>query len=67
MRPDLTNNLGIMACVYNPSYVGRIVMSSWYKASLGINVRPYLKNNWSKKWLRVWLKWESTCLASSRP
>jgi hypothetical protein len=31
------------------------------------NVRPYLKNNQSKKgWgCGVWLKWESNCLASS--
>jgi hypothetical protein len=30
----------------------RIMVLGW----LGVNVKPYLKNNQSKKWLGYWLK-----------
>jgi hypothetical protein len=35
--------------------------------SPGINVRPYLKNNQSKKELEALTRWYSACLASTRP
>jgi hypothetical protein len=37
---------------------------SW--TSLDTKARPYLKNNYSKKGWGAWLKWERTCLASTR-
>jgi hypothetical protein len=44
------------------SKVGR----SQSQASPGKSARPYLKNNLKLKGLEVWLKWHTTCLASTR-
>jgi hypothetical protein len=55
----------VWAC--NPSYSGGIVGGSWSNFSPGQHLRPYLKNNDSKKELEVWLKWQSSCPARGRP
>jgi hypothetical protein len=48
--PISTNKkLGIVACAGHPSYVGDVNRRMGVQASLCINMRPYLKNNQSRK------------------
>jgi hypothetical protein len=41
--------LGMVAYVYNPSYLGRKMGGSWFKASVGKSMKPYLKNKRKRK------------------
>jgi hypothetical protein len=52
----------------HPSYAGSVNRKDVVQASLEIThkVRPYLKNNQSKKGCGVKLKWQSFCLANVR-
>jgi hypothetical protein len=51
--------LGVMAYACHPCYLGSINRRITIQAIPGKNVRPYLKNNHSKKRLEIWLKLES--------
>jgi hypothetical protein len=58
-----TNKPGMVMHAYDPRYMkgigGRIMIPGWLRQK----VRPCLKNILKAKGLRVWLKWQSACIA----
>jgi hypothetical protein len=58
VRAHLSKQAGGGGTACNPNYVGgvgrRIKVQSW---PWGESMSPYLKYDWSKKGLEVWLKW----------
>jgi hypothetical protein len=61
--PISTNKLRVVVQTCDPSSVGG---GSWFEANLGKMRKTLSKKQLGKKGLGLGLKWQSTCLASTR-